>query len=402
VFFDGAIYRMWYTGYNGSNLCIGYATSSDGITWTKLNDPVLDGGSPGSWDEAVLDVSVTYDGTTYHMWYRGDDGSTTRIGYATSLDGVIWVKYDDPSTVNPPYDQSDPVINPGNPGSWDSIWIMHPTVIFDGTTYHMWYMGWDGNIPRIGYATSPDGINWTKYDDPSTVNPPYAESDPVMNPGDPGMWDAAAVESPCVIHDGTIYHMWYLGGDSLNPGLPFPTASKVGYATSSDGITWTKADSVNPVLEAGPFGTWDGFGVGDPDVIYDGTTYHMYYDGGGFDGVFRFRIGFATDSSMVGIGDEVSNNLPKKFDLHQNYPNPFNPATTIRYTLPKSEFITLKVYDILGREVITLVNEKQTTGEKSLVWDGRDRSGKELSSGIYIYQIQAGDYIKSRKMVLIR
>jgi len=320
VFFDGALYRMWYTGWDGSNLRIGYATSPEGIIWTKLNDPVLDGGPPGSWDVSVSDASIIYDGTTYHMWYRGqDDGNTplaTRIGYATSPDGVIWTKYDDPTTVNPPFAESDPVMNPGDPGSWDSVWILGPTVIFDGTTYHMWYMGWDGNIPRFGYATSPDGINWTKYDDPTTVNPPFAESDPVMNPGDPGSWDVAAVLSPSVIYDGTSYQMWYSGGDSLISGLPFPTESKIGYATSPNGITWTKF--ANPVLEAGAQGTWDGITVGDPDVIYDGTTYHMWYTGGGWDGEFRFRIGYATDSLMVVDIDIKPRHCPNFLDIERN------------------------------------------------------------------------------------
>jgi len=334
------------------------------------------------------------------MWYRGQDVGitplTTRIGYATSLDGVIWIKYDDPNTVNPPHAESDPVMNPGDPGSWDSVWILHPTVIFDGTTYHMWYMGWDGNIPRIGYATSPDGINWTKYDDLITVNPPFAESDPVMNPGDPGSWDVAAVFSPSVIYDGTSYHMWYSGGDSLNSGLPFPTESKIGYATSPNGITWTKF--ANPVLEAGAQGgAWDGIGVGDPDVVYDGTTYHMYYDGAGFDGVFRFRIGYATDSLLVGIGDEVSNNLPGKFDLHQNYPNPFNPSTTIEFALPKTDFVTLTIYNVTGEKVATLVAENLTAGSYKYQWNAVG-----LASGVYFYQLQAGNFKQSKKLLLLR
>jgi hypothetical protein len=94
--------------------------------------------------------------------------------------------------------------------------------------------------------------------------------------------------------------------------------------------------------------------------------------------------------------------IPAQFHLFQNYPNPFNPSTTIRYTLPKSEFVTLKVYDILSQEVRTLANGKQAAGIKSLLWDGRDNTGKAVSSGIYIYRLHAADYVKNRKMVLIR
>jgi predicted GH43/DUF377 family glycosyl hydrolase len=387
VFFDGAIYRMWYTGYDESALQIGYATSVDRTTWTKLSNPVLSGGPPGSWDEGVIDASVTYDGTTYHMWYRGEDGINTRIGYATSADGVIWGKAD---SVNP-------VLDIGIPGSWDDVWVMHPTVIFDGTTYHMWYMGWGGNIPQIGYATSPNGYNWHKYDDPSTVNPPFAESDPVMSPGPPGSWDAAGVLSPCVIYNGTTYQMWYVGGDSLSPGTPFPVGGKIGYATSSDGITWSKADSINPVLEVGLPGAWDGIGIGDPDVIFDGNTYHMYYDGSGWDGNFRFRIGYATDSSMVDIDGNVQNNLIREFELSQNYPNPFNPSTTIEFDLPRTGEVSLKIFNILGEEVATLLSASLLSGSYSVNWDA-----SVYASGVYLYRLQAGEYIETRKMVLMQ
>jgi predicted GH43/DUF377 family glycosyl hydrolase len=315
VIIDGSTYKMWYSGWDfTTGLRIGYATSSDGITWTRLPDPVLEG-EPNTWAEHVVGASVIDDGTIYHMWFRGDSASTIRIGYATSPDGLLWTKH------------PDPVLDIGSPGSWDSLMVLEPTVIFENATFHMWYMGWDGgDAPRIGYATSPDGINWTKYNDPSTVNPPYAESDPVMTPGDPGSWDAAAVGSPAVIYDGSTYHMWYAGGDTLQPGFPWALPSKIGYASSLDGITWIKYN--NPVLEPGTGGAWDGT-VGGLDVLYDNNIYHMWYSGGSWDGAFRYRIGYAIDSSAVGLDDKVSNGLPQKFNLHQNYPNPFNPATTM-------------------------------------------------------------------------
>lgn len=85
------------------------------------------------------------------------------------------------------------------------------------------------------------------------------------------------------------------------------------------------------------------------------------------------------------------------FYLGQNFPNPFNPATTIRYTLPKSEFVTLKVYDILGREVATLVNERQMTGSYSVRFDA-----SQISSGLYFYKITAGSFSKTQKMVVMK
>jgi hypothetical protein len=104
---------------------------------------------------------------------------------------------------------------------------------------------------------------------------------------------------------------------------------------------------------------------------------------------------------------EISH-LPRQFRLNQNYPNPFNPITVIEYELPEKTHITLAIYDILGREVRTLVNGAEYAGYKSVVWDGKNSSGKIASAGIYIYVLKAWSqeskkmHHKSRKMVLLR
>jgi hypothetical protein len=83
--------------------------------------------------------------------------------------------------------------------------------------------------------------------------------------------------------------------------------------------------------------------------------------------------------------------------LSQNYPNPFNPATTIRYQLPVDSKVTIKLYDILGREVATLIDGFQTAGYKEVRFDA-----SSLSSGIYIYNLIAGDFISSKKMIVMK
>lgn len=88
--------------------------------------------------------------------------------------------------------------------------------------------------------------------------------------------------------------------------------------------------------------------------------------------------------------------------VYDNYPNPFNPSTTIRYYLPQDERVMLIVYNVLGEVVRTLVDEQSAAGEKSIVWDGRDNLGREVSSGVYIYRIQAGEFLQTRKMMLLR
>ncbi|HZW39866.1 MAG TPA: YCF48-related protein [Ignavibacteriaceae bacterium] len=91
------------------------------------------------------------------------------------------------------------------------------------------------------------------------------------------------------------------------------------------------------------------------------------------------------------------NSLITSFTLFQNYPNPFNPSTKIKYTVPKQGLVSIKVYDVLGKEVIQLVNEEKNVGEFEIEFDG-----SKLSSGIYFYRIQAGEYMNTKKMVLMK
>jgi len=98
--------------------------------------------------------------------------------------------------------------------------------------------------------------------------------------------------------------------------------------------------------------------------------------------------------NSVGIKEE---NIPIKYELYQNYPNPFNPATNIKYQIAKSGFVTLKIYDILGKEIQTLVSEKQSAGEYLVIFNGDG-----LPSGVYLYKLDAGDFKQTRKLILLK
>jgi hypothetical protein len=94
--------------------------------------------------------------------------------------------------------------------------------------------------------------------------------------------------------------------------------------------------------------------------------------------------------------------LPYDYELFQNYPNPFNPSTSVMFTVPKNGLVNIKVYDMLGQEVATLVNEVVDRGVYTVNWDGKNEQGSYVSSGNYIYRMVAGDFVKSRKMMLIK
>ena len=94
--------------------------------------------------------------------------------------------------------------------------------------------------------------------------------------------------------------------------------------------------------------------------------------------------------------------LPERFNLYQNYPNPFNPVTTLRYDLPEISPVNITIYDMLGRQVKTLMDQTQDAGYKSVIWNATNDYGNPVSAGIYLYQIHAGEYISIKKMVLLK
>ena len=95
--------------------------------------------------------------------------------------------------------------------------------------------------------------------------------------------------------------------------------------------------------------------------------------------------------------DEIEDGIPTDFNLSQNYPNPFNPSTTINYQIPELSFVTLKVFDVLGREIITLVNEEKPIGTHAIEFNATS-----LPSGIYFYQLLTPNFTETKKMILLR
>ncbi|UCH62731.1 MAG: T9SS type A sorting domain-containing protein [Fidelibacterota bacterium] len=113
------------------------------------------------------------------------------------------------------------------------------------------------------------------------------------------------------------------------------------------------------------------------------------------------KAAWEAGSTAVGIADQIPA-VPSRFSLAQNFPNPFNPSTTIAYSLNKAADVEMAVYNILGQKIRTLVNKNLQAGEYSAQWNGRNNEGNLVASGIYFYQLVAGDQIQVRKMLLMR
>jgi hypothetical protein len=143
--------------------------------------------------------------------------------------------------------------------------------------------------------------------------------------------------------------------------------------------------------------------------IYDTSDDRM---ASGQIGVFSFSQGTGTGlegyfdnidvNSLVTAVDDNSTNLPEGFYLEQNYPNPFNPETRITYQLTSSGYTSLSIYDLLGREIKTLVNKDQSAGSYTVTWNGTDELGNKVPSGAYLYTLRTGIFVESKKMILMK
>ena len=470
---DSSRYEMWFVGFAGvpgingdyRPYSIGFASSKDGINWAMYPTPVLSP-TPGTWDAYTIEAPmVIRQNGQYKMWYNSYLSPTSPgyLGYATSSDGIHWTKY-----------SGNPVMGPGK-SAWEAGGPASCDVIPFPGGYKLWYTGLDATFLKgnIGYATSADGIVWVR----DTV------SNPVLKSGASGQWDDGLVATPQVLQFGNTCLMYYTGFRTSTS----PRAA--GVATSNDtGKTWTRY-SGNPVLV--PSGTgWDGTWIEVGTVLQRGDTLDMWYDGdvspvstnryrighatsrlsqwvalvspanGGqissdschllwhkptilaqryhvqvaLDSVFativvddtaltdtsrwvrtlqnnkvywwrvcaRFSDGWGMFSStsqfriaITGVSDQ--HGTPAQYALGQNYPNPFNPGTTIRYSLPHKSQVFLAVYNTLGQHVVTLVQDQAEAGSYEVKFDG-----SALASGVYFYRIQAGSFTQTKRLLLLR
>jgi hypothetical protein len=107
-------------------------------------------------------------------------------------------------------------------------------------------------------------------------------------------------------------------------------------------------------------------------------------------------------TGITGVNENIQAAIPHEFVLQQNYPNPFNPTTEIQFSIPKSDNVKLVVYDLLGRQIRTLVDETMHSGDHRVMWDGTDGAGRSVATGVYFYGLKSGDKMAVRKMVLLR
>jgi len=348
---DDTEYKLYYYGDSQAVAfsAIGLATSSNGIDWIKYgNNPVLEkSDSILDWDGLWIEsAAVLYDAQTdtYQIWYSGVAWDTfmpynqhIEIGYAASGDGVNWVK----DTIN------NPVFETGNPGSWDDAWVAVPAVRKVGGIYQMWYCGvsmadWqaDGTLDtaRIGYATSLNGIEWTRY----PGNPVLSNFDLPVDTGGP--W------APDAVFDGVEYKMLYEANGPTGHWICLTTAPLSGIAEVDK-----QANTMLQVLP-NPFS----------DIAY-----------------VKFQIlpahsrefSAERESSFRDSQGGINSNTQAKLGVYN-----------IAGQLVKS-FLLSTDYNLLST---------------SVVWDATDDSGAKLPTGVYFIKLEAGNHSVTKKCLYLK
>ena len=367
-------YQMWFTAWASSSTPvyrIGYATSPDGIGWSAPVMVLAPGLLIDDWDRGMVAwQKVIREAGIYKMWYLGAISSVSQppaIGYATSPDGIAWTK-----------EPGNPVMEPGN-DEWEAGGLWGVSIMPDGDVYRMWYSATNSTslLVRVGYATSSDGINWLR----DTAH------NPILDVGLPGNWDSGARYVTEVLRCGNEYYMWYAGGLAPNE------AWRVGIAVSPDGVNdWDQVPQ-NPVLNP-TAGAWDATFVESGTVMLRDGEFVMWYDGGNF--VNPVKIGRATSANITAVAHELQIES-QALVVQQNYPNPFNPSTTIEYTLPEPAVVTIEVFDAQGRKVATLLNEDSGAGTHQVRWNAVG-----AASGVYFCRFEANGVVQTRKLNLVR
>ncbi|MBL7127711.1 MAG: T9SS type A sorting domain-containing protein [Ignavibacteria bacterium] len=339
---------------NGAAL---FKTINGGINWTKLIIPSYDFG----FYVQFVDANTG--------WMSLANSTFTVFGFFRSTNGGInWSAITIPPVVGIPFFINSntgwlmPVV-PGSSGttsdtirkttngglSWTAPWGTNNQVYLSIINFSDVNNGWIAGHSGVVLKTTNGGTNWNY----------------VTNTGQTSSYQT---------HAG-----YFLNANTgwIGTKNEITNVSSVLY-TNNGGVSWT--------WQTPPIGTFSNSGI-------NGIHFYDALNGG-----LSGREGIICHTTNGGVWvKNISSEIPSSYSLSQNYPNPFNPATNIRFDLPKSGSVKLVVFDALGREVATLVNEKLQTGTYEVDWDGSN-----YSSGVYFYKLMTGDYVETKKMLLVK
>lgn len=372
-----------------------YRTVDGGMSWTPMGGPV-----------GITDVSMV-DGS--HIWASTEFGKI----FATTNGGESWVLqyYDSLKSTFMNYvrmfDLDNGVamgdgITSSGPALFvattdgGSTWISKNDSAFGGLSSNLWaqisfvnpkvgYFFEMGVNPQRLYKTTTGGTSW------AVTNYPHPDVSVVA------FYDAEIGLATGKLSDQTVYRT--LDGGTTWESFPSPRTGwgmDIGFAPGDPSMIWIADESGQVLFSADTGRTWTvQLSVGGNHQLRDlaivSSTHGWLL---GDDGcVYRSSNGGDPPVAVRGEPPE----FPHAFSLEQNYPNPFNPETVVRYQVPVASDLKIIVYDLLGRQVAVLVNDRKEAGSYEVKF-----SGTGLASGVYFYRLQAGSYVNTRKLLLLR
>jgi len=343
--YRGNIYINWSDQRNGtSNTDIFLAKSTDGgNTWSdvkKVNDDNTTRHQFFTW--MTIDQTT---GAVYFVFYdrRNTANNFTDVYVARSTDGGE--TFTNFKVSQSSFDPNSGVFF----GDYTNI------AAYDKKVYPIW-MRLDNSTLSV----------WTAIINDSTVIVPVELNNFTAN-----------------VSDGKVQLSWQTASELNNQGFEIQRRSP----------------SPNPSLREGALDNWRTIGFVSGKGTTSETNFYSFKDNPNESGLYNYRLKQIDFDGSYEYSNEVEANFifANDFRLSQNYPNPFNPSTTIEYQIPQSSFVTIKVYDVLGKEVVTLINEEKPAGIHEVNFEPKD-----LTSGLYLYKIKAGGFEQTRKMLFLK
>jgi hypothetical protein len=358
-FTDSVIENSAILSVSFSPIGFGPATAT---LYIESNDP----------DESMVEVSLTGFG-----YYPSPDIEldSTSIDFGGVMDGLAGVEllhvYNIGETaleIDTVYCTSNFSVMP-NSGTVDAGDTLRLEVMFspnDETSF-------DGTMTIVA-GNDPDEDTLTV-----SLSGTGTQQAPIMELSDDSLYFGVVVAGQTVTRQTTIYNMGMLDLEVEELNM----AGSELFTTDFSDATVEPGDSVDVMFQFAP-----------TEQITEATATAIVVGSGVADQTITLYAGEVLTAE--------NDFIPSQYILYQNHPNPFNPVTTLQYDLPENSYVNVTVYDMLGREVRTLVNTTQDAGFKSVIWDATNDYGKPVSAGVYLYKIQTGEFVQTKKMVLLR
>ena len=426
--------------YNGKNIVVGslYLTTSDS---SYISSTIIDGDSSGSIVvfESFEDSTAVLNGFTFQdIIFDSGDEPQTIININESSPKIINNRFDnfylfqgvESAVIYCENSNSFIMNNEFTNGSLGNGYVLGGYILSKNSNLtiknNRIENGYVGFAEPSGYIVSVNSEN-------------IIESNIIIYPSMGYCVICAAISildgSNCIIRNNLIFQAY---GDGFGAVVASESqyvshnntfiSNSVGYANlSSDGIVsndiiygssntvYLDESSTIQVSYSDIDGGWEGEGNIDTDPLFvapDSGDFHLQatspcIDAGDPsspldpDGTIADMGAFYFEQTTVGFHEDLVI-LPNKIYLYQNHPNPFNPVTTLRYDLPEDAMVNITIYDMMGRQISTLVNSQENAGFKSVRWNATNNAGAPVSAGLYLYTIQAGEFRQTKKMVLLK